>query len=77
MDKPDKLCAGEGRKDTGPNPPGLQRGWKLHRLLIMDVISRIETFPLRILRFVPYLGQLEEGVEPNVRGLYVRPGNHT
>lgn len=43
----------------------------------MDTVSRIETFPLRIPRPVPYLGQLEEGVQPNAQGLYVRPGNRT
>ena len=43
----------------------------------MDTVSRIETFPLRIPRSVPYLGQLEEGVQPNAQGLFVRPGNRT
>ena len=43
----------------------------------MDTVSRIETFPLRIPRAVPYLGQLEEGVQPNAQGLFVRPGNRT
>ncbi len=46
-------------------------------MLIMDVISRIETFSLQIPRSVPYLGRLEEGVQPNDRGLYVRRGNRT
>ena len=41
----------------------------------MEVISRIETFQLRIPHSVPYLGQLEEGVDPNARWLYVRPRN--
>lgn len=43
----------------------------------MDVVSRIETFPLQIPRPVPYLGRLEEGVAPNDRGVFVRPGNRT
>ncbi len=43
----------------------------------MDAVARIEAFPLRIPRPVPYLGQLEEGVVPNDRGVYVRPGNRT
>ena len=45
--------------------------------MTMDTVSRIETFPLRIPRSVPYLGQLEEGVQPNAQGLFVRPGNRT
>ena len=45
--------------------------------MTMDTVSRIETFPLRIPRAVPYLGQLEEGVQPNAQGLFVRPGNRT
>ncbi len=45
--------------------------------MTMDTVSRIETFPLRIPRSVPYLGQLEDGVQPNAQGLFVRPGNRT
>ena len=38
-------------------------------------ISSIELYPLRIPRDVPYLGPLEEGNRPNVKGYIVRPGN--
>lgn len=43
----------------------------------MDVVEHIETFCLQIPRETPYLGQLEPGLQPNSRGLYIRPGNRT
>ena len=43
----------------------------------MDTIARVEAFPLRISRPTPYLGGLEPGVEPNPKGLFIRPGNRT
>ena len=43
----------------------------------MDTVERVEAFPLRIPRPTPYLGGLEPGVEPNEKGLFIRPGNRT
>ncbi len=42
-----------------------------------DQIELIEIFPLQIPRDVPYLGPLEEGVEPSERGYFIRPRNQT
>ncbi len=42
-----------------------------------DTISRIDVFPIRIPRDIPYLGPLEEGVSVSDRGYFVRPGNRT
>jgi L-alanine-DL-glutamate epimerase-like enolase superfamily enzyme len=41
----------------------------------MDPIKSLEVFPLSIPRLTPYLGPLEEGVIPNDKGYFVRPGN--
>ena len=43
----------------------------------MDTVELVEAFPLRIPRPTPYLGGLEHGVEPNAKGLFIRPGNRT
>lgn len=40
-------------------------------------IERIEVFPLRIPRDVPYLGPLEAGVATNDKGYIIRPGNRS
>jgi L-alanine-DL-glutamate epimerase-like enolase superfamily enzyme len=42
-----------------------------------DHIARVEVFPLRIPRDVPYLGPLESNVKVNEKGCFVRPGNRT
>lgn len=42
----------------------------------MDTIVKVETFPLQIPREVPYLGSLN-GLEPNEKGCFIRPGNRT
>lgn len=42
----------------------------------MDLIQRVETFPLLIPREVPYLGSLN-GIVPNKKGCFIRPGNKT
>ncbi|MEX2606539.1 MAG: mandelate racemase/muconate lactonizing enzyme family protein [Kiritimatiellia bacterium] len=38
-------------------------------------ITAVETFCIRLPREVPYLGKLEDGVEANENGYFVRPGN--
>jgi galactonate dehydratase len=40
-------------------------------------IVKAEFFPLAIPRDEPYLGPLEAGVEPNSKGYFIRPGNHS
>lgn len=42
----------------------------------MDKIVKVETFPLLIPRDVPYLGSLN-GLVPNEKGTFIRPGNRT
>ena len=42
----------------------------------MDLIQKVETFPLLIPREVPYLGSLN-GIVPNKKGCFIRPGNKT
>jgi len=43
---------------------------------MIDTIAKIETFPIKIPREVPYLGPLG-GLVPNEKGYFVRPGNKT
>lgn len=40
-------------------------------------IEKVEAFPLRIPRDVPYLGPLGSGIAVNEKGYFVRPGNRT
>lgn len=42
----------------------------------MDVVKKIETYPILIPRDVPYLGSLH-GLRPYENGTFVRPGNKT
>ena len=42
-----------------------------------DEIQDVEVFPLTIPRDMPYLGPLEQGVQPNEKGYFIRPRNRT
>ncbi len=42
-----------------------------------DAIARVEAYPLALPREIPYLGPLEDGVRPNERGYFIRPGNRS
>lgn len=42
-----------------------------------ETIAAIDCFPLAIPRDEPYLGKLEDGVAPNAKGYFVRPGNRS
>ncbi len=42
-----------------------------------EIIDRVEAFPIRVPRDVPYLGALEDGVSANSKGYFIRSRNKT